>query len=115
MKANDIFNSAALLLGIPDTEFLGYDAQVLKSRALNAINQICADLCGAEPLDSIYDEINLSTSAAAAAPYGVAMLLTLSEADGEKHGAFCSIYNGLRAVAKAKKTAVRDVLPSVGV
>jgi hypothetical protein len=44
---------------------------------------------------------------------GVAMLLALSESDGEKHKIFCEIYNAKRGMLLSKNSKIEDVIPLV--
>ncbi len=114
MTGNDIFETAVTLLGYTDFSRKFQDSSGLRERTLCAINQITGDLCGAAAIDNLFDEIPLDAASAAAAPYGVAMLLSLIDGDSEKNAMFSSIYNAKRAAAKGKITGVSDVLPKGG-
>lgn len=111
MTANDIFASALTLLGVDDVNALGYTSCNLHHRALSFVNRICGDLCDAPMAENLNDEITLSPEGSKAAPYGVAMLLALSEGDRDKNEVFCRIYNSFRAAAKGSITTVGDRLP----
>lgn len=114
MTGNDIFETAVTLLGYTDFSRKFQDSSGLRERALCAINQITNDLCGAVAVDSLFDEIHLDAAYAAAAPYGVAMLLSLIDGDSDKNAMFSSIYNAKRAAAKCKGASISDVLPRGG-
>lgn len=114
MTGNDIFDTAVILLGYNDSSRKFQDSSGLKERALCAINQIAGDLGVCSKVNSLFDEITLDDKQASAAPYGVAMLLSLIDGDSEKNAMFSSIYNAKRASAKNKSHSVRDILPKGG-
>lgn len=115
MTANDILQSALALMGEERYNEIGFDNEGFCIRALEYVNRIAEDLCGAESVFDINEEIALPSSARSAASYGVAMLLALSEGDTARNEAFGVIYNGLRAAVKGNISAVRDTLPKSGV
>lgn len=92
---------------------LGYDSsnnQRLMGRALELINQILVDL-DLDTKTSLAEEIICDKKTIDAICCGVAMLISLSESDGEKNSVFASIYNSKRAAVLSGKNMVKDVLP----
>ena len=114
MTGNDIFETAIMLLGYTDSSRKFQDSSKLKERALCAINQIARDLGVCATAESLFDEIAFNDMQSSAAPYGVAMLLSLIDGDSDKNTMFSSIYNAKRAAAKNETGSVRDVLPKGG-
>ncbi len=111
MKGHNFFDDAMRLLGYTDFEGNVQDTEGLKSRAVSVINRILADLGAGCTIKKLSDEILLNEKQTDAAIYGVAMLLALSDGNGEKNRLFAELYNGKRAVSKGGKDAVRDTLP----
>ncbi len=92
---------------------LGYNEskdQKLLERALEAINQICADL-KLPPASSLSEEITNDLQTEEAICCGAAMLLALNEGDGEKNRIFTEIYNSKRAGLLSCNDRVVDMLP----
>ena len=111
MTGNDIYLIVASLLGFNDALGDAHPDTALRERTLVALNQIGADLCGMPPVKSLNDKIDLSSAFSEALPYGVAMLLSLTDGDSEKNGIFASLYNSKRAAVKSENTNIYDVLP----
>lgn len=112
MSGYDIYKKTMSLLGYTNAngDISGQDG--LMNRALDAVNQIGADLCAMTPLSALTQPITADIRVIEAMPYGVGMLLALSEGDGEKNRLFCEMYNAKRAAAKAETVSVNDVLPT---
>lgn len=111
MNGYDIYRRAMTLLGYTDANGDVSDGDGLLKRALSAVNQIGADLCGMTPLTVLTEEVPVPGAALEALPCGVAMLLALGEGDGGKNELFCELYNAKRASAKAARSFITDCLP----
>ena len=105
MKAYDVYTKAVLRLG-----YNGSVNNRLLERAPELINQIAMDL-KIEPISTLGDEIKADQTVVEALCCGTAMLLALSEGDGDKHKLFCEIYNGKRAAVLSETVFVEDKLP----
>ena len=111
MTGHNLFDDVMKLLGYTDFEGNIQDTSGLKARALTVINRILGDIGSKTQISKLSDTLNLSKEQAEALPYGVAMLLSLSDGNGEKNRIFTAIYNSKRAVCKGAKSSVRDTLP----
>ncbi len=111
MKGHNVFDDAIRLLGYTDFEGNIQDTSGLKARAVSVINSILADICSGVKITKLSDEIPLNEEQSDALVYGAAMLLALSDGNGEKNRIFAEIYNGKRAICKSDKSTVRDTLP----
>ena len=110
MTANDILKMGLALMGDSETNSLGYNSDEYAARGLFAVNQILGELCGIEA-ESLQSEISVSPRVKTAAPWGVAMMLSLGEGDAVRNSVFADIYNPLRAMAKGETAHITDVLP----
>ena len=111
MTGNDIYLIVSSLLGFSEGLSDARNDITLRERMLVSINRIGADLCDMPSLKSLNDSIDLSSAFCEALPYGVAMLISLTDGDSEKNSIFTSLYNSKRAAAKVSSTVVDDVLP----
>lgn len=110
MNGYDLYRRALALLGYLDRDGAAADEEHLLRRAGDALVELCADL-GVPPPAVFTDRLTASAQALEALPYGMAMLLALSEGDAESNHFFCGLYNAKRAAAKAARGQIRDVLP----
>lgn len=113
MKGYDIYKRALNLLGYSGGEGSPAAAELMEKRTLEAINQILADL-KSEPLSSLSAELATTCAKTEALCYGTAMMLSLTEGDGEKNQLFSEFYNAKRAAALACIEHVGDRLPNAG-
>lgn len=113
MKGYDIYKRALNLLGYSGGEGSPTAAELMEKRCLEAVNQILADL-KCEPISSLSAELANTAAKTEALCYGTAMMLSLTEGDGEKNRLFTEIYNAKRAAALACIEHVGDCLPNVG-
>ena len=91
MNGYDVYKKAVLRLG-----YNGSVNDRLLERALELMNQILQDLKLAE-IKNLSEKLNVTETQAEALCCGTAMLLALSESDGEKNRLFADIYNAKRA------------------
>lgn len=112
MTVNSIYNSSIKLLGYNNLYLSLEDNDILKKRAVEFVNRIGADLFKMPPTDDFLEEFNVPEGCLEALIYGVCMLLSLSEGDGDKNRLFCELYNSKRAEAKAKVSKIKDVFPT---
>ena len=111
MNGYDIYDRAMIRLGFKATgknEIM--DAGIM-SRAEEFINQIAADL-KLRPIENLSDNIDCSAELSEALCCGVAMLISLSEADANKNVIFTALYNAKRAAVLSGKTFIEDTLPT---
>ena len=111
MKGYNLFDDAMKLLGYTDFDGNIQDTTGLKERAIPVINRILADVGLDIEISKLSEEINTDKNQREALIYGAAMLLALTDGDGEKNRLFAEIYNGKRSMCKNTKSAVRDTLP----
>lgn len=112
MTGFDIYNNVMSLLGIEDNRADIFE-QSLKMRTLSAINRIGDDLCLMEPIKDLMSGIKMPPLCMEALPYGVCMLLSLTDGDNSKNELFVEIYNSKRAKAKASLGARKNILPQI--
>ena len=110
MTGKDVYERAITSLGYADS-------QVLKNKALNAINQVYDTLwpiggaLAIRPLKSLGDEINLDERITAGVMvYGVAERLALGEGDGELQQYFGRRFDAARGRIN-RIDSVDDVIP----
>ncbi len=117
-SGRDILAQALLLLNYTDLyEQLDTPATaVMTARGLAAVNQIYGDLwyTGREdpflPLTSLEEPVLLNDRQTKdVMPFGVAMLLAMSEGDGDNQQVYATIYNRKRAAAPIHRRR-KDVL-----
>ena len=117
-SGQDVLEQAVQLLNYMDIYGRIEDQQYaeLYKRGLSAVNQIYADLWYSgksdhfTPLRSLKDVVLLpQRQLEDVMPYGVAMLLALSEGDGDNQQLYATIYNRKRTASQASKRRV-DVL-----
>lgn len=113
MRGYDIKKRVLNLLGYSGNAGNPSSAELIEKRCLEAVNQILADL-KSEPISSLSEDIRISSAKTEALCYGTAMMLSLTEGDGEKNRLFTEIYNAKRAAALACIEHVGDCLPNVG-
>ncbi len=111
MTGNNVVGKATYLLGYTDKNGQSSEENIIKSRALEFINQISLDLGGDGQLKALYDIINIGKECEEALVYGVAMMLALSVGDSEKNSVFAKLYNLKRASAKFFVSSKKDSLP----
>lgn len=107
MNGYEIYNKALLRLG-----YNGSLNDRLIKRFPELLNQITEDLKIGTVCD-VFEEVNTDNKGIEAICCGVAMLLALSESDGEKHRLYSEVYNAKRATFLAGNTKVEDRLPYV--
>lgn len=105
MNGYEIYNKAILRLG-----YNGSVNDRLIERFPELLNQITEDL-KIDTVSDVFEEINTDKKGIEAICCGTAMLLALSESDGEKHKLYCELYNAKRAAFLAEATRVEDKLP----
>ncbi len=117
-SGQDVLEQALRLLGYTDIygQPDGQQHMELFKRGLAAVNQIYSDLwyTGKEkhftPLTSLKEPVLLPQKQLEdVMPYGVAMLLALSEGDGDNQQLYAAIYNRKRTAATACRRRL-DVL-----
>lgn len=106
MTGYDIFAKAVLRLGYDQSH-----NEHLIGRGAEFVSQIAADL-RLPAIKSLSEEIEVGPEGLEALCCGVAMLLALSEADGERHRLFCELYNAKRGSALGHNDRVEDRLPT---
>lgn len=109
MSGYDIYLKALSLLGYKDKS--DTDSKSLLRRAFVAVCEICSDL-SVDPPVAVNEKIQASKKAIEAIPYGVAMLISLSEGDAVSNRFFTEVYNAKRAMVKAAVSSVADVIPT---
>lgn len=112
MTVNDIYNSVVKLLGYNNLYLSVEDNDILKKRAVEFVNRIGFDLFKMPPVNSFLEEFELAIEHEDALIYGVCMLLSLSEGDGDKNKLFTELYNAKRAEAKSQISKITDVFPN---
>ncbi len=112
MTVNDIYNSVVKLLGYNNLYLSVEDNDILKKRAVEFVNRIGFDLFKMPPVNNFLEEFELAIEHEAALIYGVCMLLSLSEGDGDKNRLFTELYNAKRAEAKSQISKITDVFPN---
>ena len=117
MTGNEMIKRALTLLGYTDSMGNVSGEQRFKSRALEILNTIYADLfyinnsSGFTPLKSVSDNIILPERVLYdVMPYGVAANLAQSESDGDNQQYFMMLYNAKR-VSVGSGAVVQDVIP----
>lgn len=117
-SGQDVLEQALRLLNYTDVygQLDGQQHMELYKRGLAAVNQIYSDLWHTGnsgpfiPLFSLKEAVALSTRQVAdVMPYGVAMLLALSEGDGDNQRLYAELYNRKR-IASAKSWRLKNVL-----
>ena len=114
MIGYEIYEKAMSLLGYTDSDGNAKENNAFSRRAVNAINTIGSDLCDMTPINNIMDEVTADEKTSQAMCYGVAMILSLCENDGEKNSVFTQIFNSKRTALKSSVGTVKDLLPSIG-
>ena len=109
MTVSSIYNSAIKLLGYNNAYLSVEDNDILKSRAIEFVNQIGFDLFKMSAVKNFLEEFYLAAEYRDALIYGVCMLMSLSEGDGDKNRIFTELYNSKRAEVKAQITKITDV------
>lgn len=79
---------------------------------IEMINQILCDL-KCDSITSITDTLDLPSAKIDALSYGLAMMLALTEGDGNKNKLFSELYNSKRSAALSKLGNIIDKLPKV--
>lgn len=105
MNGYSLYKKAILRLGYNDAE-----NSRLADRAAEFLNQILTDL-NLENTDGLSGELNLTEELCDTVVSGVAMLLALSEGDGERNELFAGIYNAKRGKFLSLSEERKDVLP----
>ena len=113
MRGSDLKKRVLNLLGYSGNAGSPSSAALMEKRCLEAVNQIMADLKG-ESISSLSEELTISAAKTQALCYGTAMMLSLTEGDGEKNRLFTDLYNSKRAAALACIEHVGDCLPNAG-
>lgn len=113
MTGFDVYKRCMALSGhtFSDDEVIA--DKVLIARIPEFINQIATDL-KIENIENLSDEINASDIKIDALISGTAMLLALTEGDGDKNRIFTEIYNSKRSAALSESNRIADVFPGVG-
>lgn len=106
MNGYSLYKKAILRLGYNDAENTR-----LADRAGEFLNQILTDL-KLENSRGLSCELDLTQEVSDAVVSGLAMLLALSEGDGERNELFSEIYNAKRATLLTASDKVSDVLPA---
>lgn len=105
MNGYSIYKKAILRLGYNDAE-----NSRLTDRAAEFLNQILTDL-NLENTTGLLCELSLSEEVCDTVVSGLAMLLALSEGDGERNELFAGIYNAKRGKLLSLGEERKDVLP----
>ncbi len=118
MTGQTVFRRAMRLLNYTDADgtLNAAASGEMYKRALSVVDQLCGELHYAEtgklppPLRSLSEPLPLSEKAAHILPYGVAMFLAQSRADGDNQQLFAALYEARRRslAAPARRT---DLLP----
>lgn len=111
MTVNSIYNSTVKLLGYNNSYLSLEDNDILKKRAIEFVNRIGFDLFEMPPVNNFLEEITVPFGCDDALIYGLCMLISLSEGDGDKNRIFTELYNARRAKLKAQTTKITDVFP----
>ena len=112
MTVSNVYNSAIKLLGYNNLYLSVEDNDILKKRAVEFVNQIGYDLFKMPPVNSFLEEFNVPSGALEALIYGLCMLVSLSESDGDKNRLFTELYNLKRSGFKSAITKISDVFPT---
>ena len=113
MKGYDIYKRCMSLMGYIASNDEVISDYTLIARFLEFLNQIALDL-KMPSIESLSEELSVSTEKIDALCYGTAMLLSFSEGDMTKNQFFANIYNSKRTAALSEVSNISDVLPSVG-
>lgn len=120
MTGLQAFKRALRLLGYTDSngEPDAAAAGELYKRGLAIVDQLCADLVGAQtgtlpaPLTSMNQPLPLSeTAVRQVLPYGIAMLLAASRGDGDNQQLYAALYTQKRLLLRRENDRRVDVLP----
>lgn len=113
MTGFDIFETALIRLGLIN-EKSSLEQQIpLKNTAVSVINELSFELCNAEPIVNLKDEINISREAATVISYGTAFALATIMGDDEKKMTMLAIFNAKKALYLSEIKIIEDVLPTV--
>lgn len=111
MTVNNVYNSAIKLLGYNNLYLSIEDNDIFKKRAVEFVNRIGSDLFEMPPVSSFLEEFRIPSGALEALIYGLCMLISLSESDGDKNRLFTELYNLKRTSFKSKITKISDAFP----
>lgn len=112
MTVNNVYNSAIKLLGYNNAYLSIEDNDILKKRAVEFVNRIGFDLFKMPSVNGFLEEFNIPPNALEALIYGVCMLISLSESDGDKNRLFTELYNLKRSSFKSSVTKITDTFPA---
>lgn len=110
MNGYDVYDRAMIRLGYKATGKTEIMDTGIIGRAVELINQIAIDL-KLKAIDELSDNIECSAELSEALCCGVAMLISLCEADANKNVIFTALYNAKRAAVLSGKSFIEDTLP----
>ncbi len=110
MTGNDLYKRVTSLLGYGDRSYEILSDKLSSQRAETAMLMICNDLQIPVP-STLEDQIVANEKELNALCFGTAMLLAVMDGDEASNHFFAGAYNGARAIAKAGKGEVSDVMP----
>ncbi len=110
MNGYDVYDRAIIRLGYKSTGTNEIEAEGIMGRAVEFINQIAIDL-KLKAIEQLSDNIDCSAELSEALCCGVAMLISLCEADANKNVIFTALYNAKRTAVLSGKAFIEDTLP----
>ena len=113
MTGFDIYESAITKLGYSSLNGSLENDTVFKSIAVDAINEIGADLCNLPPIKKLEDTVSIDKSVFSPLSYGVAMVISFISGDREKHTVMAAIFNAKRSIYLSGKGYVKDTAPKI--
>ena len=111
MTGFEIYEMAMSLLGYTDENADTLPDKSVQKRAIASINQISLDIGNAVSITRLSQTVTNDERFKEIMPYGVAMLLALSEGDTHQNVIFTALYNAKRGAVKSKIVSVKDTMP----
>ncbi len=113
MTGFDIYESAMLLLGIPDSKGTIERDENFKRLALEVINNLSLELCGAEPVKNLFETVKADNKAKSVMAYGLASFISAYNRDVEKNTVITAIFNAKRTAYLSKSVHIKDASPDI--
>lgn len=113
MTGFDIYESAMLLLGIPDSSGTIERDENFKRLAVEVINNLSFELCGAEPVKNLLQTVKIEQKAKSVIAYGLAAFISGYTRDGEKSTVMTAIFNAKRTAYLSESVRIKDNSPYI--
>lgn len=115
MTGYDIYKSSMEKLGLTDNTGRVEQNEAFKVSALEAINEMLADIISCEPIKNLSDEIKASidNKTKSLISYGVAMILSVLLGDTEKNTVITAVFNAKRSAYLSKISKISDNSPKI--